>query len=178
MAAMTATAPRARRSAPAWTRHTPDELTFSHQSGDLHTFTAPSASQPGRVNSVTYDSTTRATDCDCEHTPRLKQDGTPSACWHCHWAGGAHLLRLCRATAAALDDAALVLAGQQAAKRVEVASWWWAAYSALDAPMLHACREEWRRRQAARPLAPADLAAYRARKAAAAGACDTAPPAA
>ncbi len=178
MAAATATAPRPRRSAPAWTRHSADELTFAHQDGDVYHFTAPSASTPGKLNAVAYDATTREALCDCVHTPRPKRDGSLSVCWHAHHAEGAYLLHLCRATAAGLDDAALVLAGKQAKKRVETAAWWWAAHSALDAPMLQACREEWKRRRAARAAAPADLAAYRAKRRAAAGAFDTAPPAA
>jgi len=178
MAAATATAPRARQSAPAWTRHSADELAFSRQDGDVSYFTAPSASTPGKLNTVAYDATTREALCDCQHTPRPKRDGTVSVCWHAHHAEAAHLLHLCRAVAAGLDDAALVLAGKQAAKRVETAAWWWAAYSPLDAPMLQAAREEWRKRRAARAAAPADLAAVRAKKQAAAGAFDHRPPAA
>ncbi len=174
MSAQTTEAPRARRprqpQPPAWTRHTADDLTFAGRDGDLHHFTAASASEPGRVNTVTYDATARAAECDCKHEPCEKADGTMTICWHRVWAERAFLNALARAVAAGLSDEELVVAGKQAAARVEQADKFWAAFSAIDRPMLDACRAEWTRRERARrgtapaPAPVADLALLREQK--------------
>ncbi len=129
------------RRAPAWTNHSPEELTFSHRAGEVYFFTAPSASVPGKVNTVAYDPTDRSTHCDCFAGERGLYE-----CWHAHHAEGAWLLHLCRQLARQLEDEDLTIAGKEAAARVETAGWFWAAHSPIDAPMLQACREEWRRR--------------------------------
>ena len=135
--------PRARRprqpQPPAWTRHTVDDLTPAGRTPEgLHFFTAPSASAPGRVNTVTYDPATRTATCDC----RAAEVGKYT-CWHQVWAERAYLNALARTVAAGLSDEELVLAGRQAAARVEQADQFWAAFSAIDRPMLDACHAEW-----------------------------------
>ena len=136
---------------PAWTNHTPEELAFSHRAGEVYFFTAPSASVPGKVNTVAYDPTDRSAHCDCFAGERGLYE-----CWHAHHAEGAWLLNLCRQLACQLGDEELTVAGKEAAARVETAGWFWAAHSPIDAPMLQACREEWRRRQRARRGRPDD----------------------
>ncbi len=183
MAAATTEAPRARRprapKAPAWARHTPAELTPAGHSDDgLHFFTAPSASRPGTIWLVAYDADSRQAVCDCTAAQHGRYQ-----CWHAHHAEGAYLLAVCRRVAAELSDEALVIAGKQAAARVEQAARFWAAHSPIDAPMLAACRDEWQRRERARrgtapaPAPVADLDAHRARRADALAAPDL-PPAA
>ena len=129
------------RRAPAWANHRPEELAFSHRAGEVYHFTAPSASVPGKVNTVAYDPTDRSTHCDCFAGERGLYE-----CWHAHHAEGAWLLHLCRQLARQLGDEELTVAGKEAAARVETAGWFWAAHAPIDAPMLQACREEWRRR--------------------------------
>ena len=129
------------RRAPAWTNHCPEELAFSHRAGEVYFFTAPSASVRGKVNTVAYDPTERSAHCDCFAGERGLYE-----CWHAHHAEGAWLLHLCRQLADRLSDEELEVAGKEAAARVETASWFWAAYSPIDRPMLQACREEWRKR--------------------------------
>ena len=134
--------PSQTRRAPAWTNHRPEELAFSHRAGEVYFFTAPSASVPGKVNTVAYDPTDRSAHCDCFAGERGLYE-----CWHAHHAEGAWLLNLCRQLARQLGDEELTVAGKEAAARVETAGWFWAVHSAIDQPMLQACREEWRRRQ-------------------------------
>ena len=111
MAVEPATPTRPRR-APAWMNHAPEALSFSHRAGEVYFFTAPSASVPGKVNTVAYDPTDRSTHCDCFAGERGLYE-----CWHAHHAEGAWLLNLCRQLAGRLSDAELELAGKEAAAR-------------------------------------------------------------
>ena len=57
--------PSRTRRAPAWTNHSPEELAFSHRAGEVYFFTAPSASVPGKVNTIAYDPMDCSTAGEC-----------------------------------------------------------------------------------------------------------------
>lgn len=144
------TAATTARRQPAWTAHRPEELTFAGYDRERFTaaFTAPSASRPGRVNTVTLDLATETATCDCAGAENGRQ------CWHCHWVAEAFERECCRRAAekqvARLDDDQLLAAGIAAAARVAEGARLWVAASPLDAAMLTACRREWARRHRAR----------------------------
>ena len=134
-------------------QHTPAELRLAgcDEAVGLVRFQADSKSQPGRVNTVTLDTTTGACRCDCTAATVGRHP-----CWHATVAPLAWAAHPAMAEVRFLSDARLQAYGRKLAAMVR-------AYAArtghvlpMDAVNLTAARCEYRRRaaRAARP-APA-----------------------
>ncbi len=134
--------------------HRPAELTFlaaDHSTGIVE-FTAPSAHDPARVNTVSLDTTTGETLCDCQAGECHRQ------CWHQD-----HILAAWLATGAMtevrwLTVAGLVRYGRKARRMVDTYTLRVGRILPADALALVAARSEYRLR-AARAAAPLAVAA-------------------
>ncbi len=135
-------------------RHTAAELRYTGCSVDREIvwFVADSASTPGKVNTVAWDTVSRVAHCDCTAAEVGKH-----ACWHADLAEAAYLAELARQFVARLDDAALAAAGRMARERVDAAATFWIAATPLDHAILAAARAEYRRR---RPAVAAPVVAF------------------
>lgn len=125
--------------------HDASELTFAAADDitGIVSFTAPSKSQRGKVNTVSLDTATGDIHCDC--TAALV--GT-SSCWHAEWIGAAWAGHDARRATRHMTIAKLRQAGAKARHlcdfyRARI----WRCVPA-DAAMLVACRCEWRERAA------------------------------
>ncbi len=127
-------------------RHAAAELRYTGCSVDREIvwFAADSASTPGKVNTVAWDTVSRTAHCDCTAAATGRY-----SCWHADLAEAAYLAELARQFVARLDDAALADAGRMARARVVAAATFWFAATPLDRAMLTAARAEYRRRLAA-----------------------------
>ena len=125
-------------------QHTPAELQFL-SADDLTAivaFTAPSASQPDRTNTVSYDTATGATLCDC----RGAECGR--ACWHADLAPVAWQRHPAARDVRWLTDARLVAYGRKVAAMVTTYRARAGRVLPADATNLIAARWEYRRRAA------------------------------
>lgn len=132
--------------------HTPAELAYAgcDDITGIVEFTAPSASAKRQaVNTVSYDTTTRAVHCDCVAAM------TGRACWHAAWVVTAWERHQAMREARALLGPQLLAFGRKHARltgtyRVRVGR-----AGEYDAVRLLAARYEWRHRRAldAAPLA-------------------------
>jgi hypothetical protein len=128
--------------------HSPSELTLigADDATGIVTFTAPSASTPGKVNTVALDTATGAILCDCTGAECGR------ACWHADLVGAAW------AASPAMRDVRWLTADQLARYGRKLAAMA-ANYRArcgrvlpADALNLVAARCEWRRRAALAPV--------------------------
>ena len=122
--------------------HEPNELTLTGADDVLNvvTFIAPSASTPGKVNTVSLDILTRETLCDC----RAAETG--GACWHRELVTAAWDGTPARLLAAKFTDQQLSAAGSKAAHMCR-----WARHRRFrvlpaDQLTLLSCRCEYRAR--------------------------------
>src|SRR3954469_23832196 len=109
--------------------HTAAELRYVGRSEDreIAWFAADSASTPGKVNTVAWDTVARVAHCDC----KAAETGRHS-CWHADLVEAAYLAELARQFVARLDGAALAATGRMARERMKVAATFWPAASPLD----------------------------------------------
>jgi hypothetical protein len=127
-------------------RHAATDLRYTGCSEDREVvwFAAESASTPGKLNTVAWDTVGRTAHCDCTAAEIGKH-----TCWHADLVEAAYLAELARQFVARLDDAALADAGRMARERVAAAATFWFAATPLDPAILAAARAEYRRRRAA-----------------------------
>ena len=137
--------------------HTPVELAFlaaDHSTGIVE-FTAPSAHDPARVNTVSLDTTNGETLCDCQAGECHRQ------CWHQDHILAAWLATGGMAEVRWLTPAGLVRYGQKHRRMVDTYARRTGRVLPADALALVAARSEYRLRaaHAAAQVAPFALAA-------------------
>ena len=121
-------------------QHTPADLTWIGKDAELVFCSAASASQPGRVNTVSLDTTTGETVCDC----RASAHGL--MCWHRDLIRARYIEETARQYIARETDLDTIAAiGRQAKALIEAAG---ADASPLDQAMYQAARVAWHERAA------------------------------
>ncbi len=132
--------------------HSPAELTLAtcDDITAIVAFVAPSASTPGKYNTVSLDTATGAIHCDCKGAECGRE------CWHRDLVAAAWAQSPAMREVAWLSDARLARYGAKLAGMVVQYRARTGRALALDVVNLLAARAEWRRRAAA---APAPVAA-------------------
>lgn len=131
-------------SAKTLVNHHPRELRFvgADDITGIVAFTAASKSTPGKVNTVSLDTTTGERHCDCTGAESGK------VCWHLDWVAAAWEAHETRRLARAMTTAQLLAAGRKARHMCDVyRARIWRCVPA-DQVMLVAARCEWRERAA------------------------------
>lgn len=119
-------------------QHKPTEMTYHGTSGEVAVFSAPSASKPGERNFLYRDTVTGEAHCECRGAELGRN------CWHIDWIETAWAMVQVAPFVGALDNAALVAAGAEAARRFAANE-----QTATDIAVMWQARAEYCRRQRA-----------------------------